>query len=79
MKYLEKVEQTLNDYTTTVEIGQILKDLSFPVEKKIHTRARSTDCKFVKANQILPQLLNLKENKQDRNTFDIKSELGIVK
>ena len=32
-----------------------------------------------KANQILPQLLNLKENKQDRNTFDIKSELGIVK
>lgn len=45
MKYLEKVEQTLNDLPTAVEIGQILKDLSFPVEKKIHTCARSTDCK----------------------------------
>lgn len=31
-----------------------------------------------KANQILPPLFKLKDNKQYRNMFDITSELGIV-
>ena len=40
----ESRTKTLNDLTTAVEIAQILKDLSFPVNKKIypHTCTRST-------------------------------------
>jgi hypothetical protein len=51
-----------------------------PVGKKIIlTRVQDLQTANPKANQILPQLLNLKENKQYRNMFDITSELGIVK
>ena len=31
----ESRTKTLNDLTTAVEIGQVLKDLSFPVNKKL--------------------------------------------
>ncbi|MGH9984118.1 MAG: hypothetical protein ACRD8W_09195 [Nitrososphaeraceae archaeon] len=75
----ESRTKTLNDLITAVEIGQLLKDLSFPVEKKIIlTYVQDLRTTNPKANQILPQLLNLKDNKQYRNMFDITSELGIV-
>ena len=75
----ESRTKTLNDLTTAVEIGQVLKDLSFPVKRKIiliHVQdLRSTN---PKANQILPILLKLNDNKLYRNMFDITSALGIV-
>jgi hypothetical protein len=75
----ESRTKTLNDLITTVEIGQLLKDLSFPVEKKIIlTHVQDLRTTNPKANQILPQFLNLKDNKQYRNMFDITSELGII-
>jgi hypothetical protein len=46
--------------TTAVEIEQVLKDLSFPVEKKIIlTYVQDLQSTNPKANQILPQLLTL--------------------
>jgi hypothetical protein len=75
----ESRTKTLNDLTTAVEIGQVLKDLSFPVKKKIIlAHAQDLQSSNPKANQILPLLLKLKDNKQYRNMFDITSELGIV-
>jgi hypothetical protein len=75
----ESRTKTLNDLTTAVEIGQVLKYLNFPVEKRIIlTHVHELQTTNPKANQILPQLLNLKNNKQYRNMFDITSELGIV-
>src|SRR5919106_1547507 len=68
----ESRTKTLNDLTTAVEIGQVLKDLSFPVKKKtILTHVQDLQTTNPKANQILPQLLNLKDNKQYHNVFDI--------
>ena len=75
----ESRTKTLNDLTSAVEIGQVLKDLSFPVKKKIILAyAQDLQSSNPKANQILPLLLKLKDNKQYRNMFDITSELGIV-
>jgi hypothetical protein len=75
----ESRAKTLNDLISAVEIGQVLKDLNFPVEKKIILRqVQDLQTTNPKVNQILPQLLNLKNNKQYRNMFDITSELGIV-
>lgn len=75
----ESRTKTLNDLTTAVEIGQVLKDLSFPVNKKIILAyVQNLQSTNPKANQILPLLLKLKDNKQYRNMFDITSGLGIV-
>ncbi|MGH9985841.1 MAG: hypothetical protein ACRD8W_18005 [Nitrososphaeraceae archaeon] len=75
----ESRTKTLNDLTTAVEIAQVLKDLSFPVNKKIIlTHVQDLQSTNPKANQILPILHKLKDNKEYRNMFDITSELGIV-
>ena len=75
----ESRTKTLNDLIAAVEIGQVLKDLSFPVEKKmILAHVQDLQITDPKANQILPSLFKLKDNKQYRNMFDITSELGIV-
>jgi hypothetical protein len=75
----ESRTKTSNDLTIAMEIGQVLKDLSFPVEKKI-ILAHMQDLQITdpKANQILAPLLKLKDNKLYRNMYDITSELGIV-
>jgi hypothetical protein len=51
----ESRTKTLNDLITAVEIGQLLKNLSFPVEKKIIlTHVQDLRTTNPKANQILP-------------------------
>ncbi|HZA68592.1 MAG TPA: hypothetical protein VE548_02760 [Nitrososphaeraceae archaeon] len=75
----ESRTKTLNDLTTAVEIGQVLKDLSFPVKRKIIlTYVQDLRSTNPKANQILPILLKLNDNKLYHNVFDITSELGII-
>jgi len=55
----ESRTKTLNDLTTALEIGQVLKDLSFPVNKKIiRTHVQDLQSTNPKANQYSPYCIN---------------------
>jgi len=55
----ESRTKTLNDLTTALEIGQVLKDLSFPVNKKIIlTHVQDLQSTNPKANRYSPYCIN---------------------
>lgn len=61
----ESRTKTINDLTTAVEIGQVLQDIRFPMEKgAILSHVQDLQDTNPKANQILPLIFKLKENKQ---------------
>ena len=72
----ERKEKTINDFPKAAAVGQILKDLDFPVEKR-------TIVTFVKklntpqSREILPIIEKLDES-QYENVSEVANAIGLV-
>jgi hypothetical protein len=72
----ERKEKTINDFPKSAAVGQILKDLDFPVDKQtIVTYVQKLNTP--QSREILPMIEELKE-KQYENVSEVASAARLI-
>jgi hypothetical protein len=75
----EQRAKTINNVPITAAIGEVLKDLDFPADKrKIINFVQQQTINNPKCNEILPILQNVDEEKKYHNAFEITVEAGLI-